>query len=253
MEKDYTIPSLKRGIRIIEAILGSEDGLSALELEKKLHIPKTTIFRILHTLEGAKWLEKNGERYTAGYRLVRTGLKALSGMELRRISAPFLNRLSEATGETSHLGIWSGKQVMLAEVCDGPKHIRIACRAGTLVPCHCSALGKVLLAGVVGAANLAVFFKDVALKRRTQNTITDPQRLAGELERIDDLGYAVDDCECYEEVRCVAAPVRNSFNSVVAAVGITATTLTLAKDMIPGVAETVVRAAGDISLTLGAS
>jgi len=253
MERNYTIPSLKRGIRIVEAILGSENGLSALELEGKLRIPKTTIFRILYTLQGESWVEKNGERYTAGRRLIQTGLKALSGMELRRISAPFLSRLSETTGETAQLGIWAGKQAMVAEVCDGPKHIRISCRAGTLVPCHCSSLGKALLAGVVGASNLEAFFKDMVLERRTKNTITDLDRLAVELEKINRLGYAVDDCEYYNDVRCVAAPVRNSFNSVVAAVGVTATILTLAESMIPGVADTVVRTARYISLALGAS
>jgi DNA-binding IclR family transcriptional regulator len=252
MEKGYTIPSLQRGIRIVEAILGEENGLSALELEEEFGIPKTTIFRILHTLQHENWLEKHGERYLAGHRLIQTGLQALSGMELRRIAVPFLDNLSRETEETAHLGIWAGKQVMVAEVCDGPKHIRIACRAGSLTPSHCSSLGKVLLAGVVGSKNLKSFFEGTTLEKRTPNTITDLDALAAELDKVTAQGYAVDDREYYEDVRCVAAPVRNAFGSIVAAVGITATTLTLQESMIPEVAVKVVKIAEEISQALGA-
>jgi DNA-binding IclR family transcriptional regulator len=252
MEKGYTIPSLQRGIRIVEAILGKDNGLSALELEEQFGIPKTTIFRILHTLQNESWLEKHGERYLAGHRLIQSGLQALSGMELRRVSVPFLDKLSKETGETAHLGIWAGKQVMVAEVCDGPKHIRIACRAGTLTPAHCSSLGKVLLAGVVGSENLKVFYKGEILEKRTPSTITDLDELAVELEQIAAQGYAVDDREYYEDVRCVASPVRNAFGGVVAALGITATTLTLKESMIPDTAAKVAKVAKEVSLALGA-
>jgi DNA-binding IclR family transcriptional regulator len=252
MEKGYTIPSLQRGIRIVEAILDKDKGLSALELEEEFGIPKTTIFRILHTLQNESWLEKHGERYLAGHRLIQTGLQALSGMELRRVSIPFLDKLSKETGETAHLGIWAGKQVMVAEVCDGPKHIRIACRAGTLTPAYCSSLGKVLLAGVVGSENLKDFFKGEILEKRTPNTITDLDRLAAELETVATRGYAVDDREYYEDVRCVAAPVRNVFGNVVAALGITATTLTFKESMVADLAAKVAEVAKEVSLALGA-
>jgi DNA-binding IclR family transcriptional regulator len=252
MEKGYTIPSLQRGIRIVEAILGKDNGLSALELEEQFGIPKTTIFRILHTLQNESWLEKHGERYLAGHRLIQSGLQALSGMELRRVSVPFLDKLSKETGETAHLGIWAGKQVMVAEVCDGPKHIRIACRAGTLTPAHCSSLGKVLLAGVVGSENLQAFYKGEILEKRTPSTITDLDELAAELDKTVAQGYAVDDREYYEDVRCVASPVRNAFGGVVAALGITATTLTLKESMIPEIAAKVAEVAREVSLALGA-
>jgi DNA-binding IclR family transcriptional regulator len=252
MEKGYTIPSLQRGIRIVEAILAAESGLSALQLEEQFGIPKTTIFRILHTLQKANWLEKQGERYQPGHRLIQTGLQALSAMELRRISVPFLDRLSKETGETAHLGIWAGKQVMVAEVCDGPKHIRIACRAGSLTPAHCSSLGKVLLAGVVGSENLKAFFKGETLEKRTPNTITELDELAAELGKVLDQGYAVDEREYYEDVRCLAAPVHNAFGSVVGALGITATTLTFQEDMIPDVAAKVTEIAKEVSQALGA-
>ena len=251
-EKGYTITSLQRGIRIVEAILRTENGASALELEEEFGIPKTTIFRILHTLQKENWLEKQGERYLAGHRLIQNGLQSLSGMELRRIAVPYLDQLSRETEETAHIGIWAGKQVMLVEVCDGPKHIRISSRAGSLTSAHCSSLGKVLLANVVGAESLREFYQGEALEKRTANTITDLGLLAEELEKIKSRGYAVDNGEYHADVRCVAAPVRNAFGSTVAALGITATTLTLKESMIPDVAEKVMKIAKEVSQALGA-
>ncbi len=252
MEKGYTIPSLQRGIRIVEAILRQGNGSTALELEEEFGIPKTTIFRILHTLQKENWLEKQGDRYLAGHRLIQNGMQALSGMELRRIAVPYLDRLSRETEETAHLGVWAGKKVMLVEVCDGPKHIRIASRAGSLTPAHCSSLGKVLLANVVGPENLKQFYEGETLEKRTPNTITDLAVLANELEKVKEQGYAVDEREYYEDVRCVAAPVQNAFSSTIAALGITATTLTLHESMILDVAAKVMKIAKDVSQALGA-
>ena len=251
-EQNYSIPSLRRGIRIIEAIVGRQHGMTSLELEEELKIPKTTIYRILQTLHNAQWLVKEGEHYIAGHRLIQSGLQALSGMELRQIAVPFLDRLSRETEETAHLGIWAGKQVMVAEVCDGPKHIRIASRAGTVTACHCSSLGKVLLANVIGSERLREFYKGETLIRRTPNTITDLDRLAEELDRIVAQGYSVDEEEYHEGVRCVAAPIKNAFGNIVAAVGITATTLTLSSEMIPSVAAKVTGIAEEVSRALGA-
>ena len=250
--KSYNIPSLTRAIKVIESVLEAENGLTALELERGLGIPKTTIFRILHTLQNLDWLEKKGDHYLAGHRLFHTGIQTLSRIELRGVAMPFLAMLSRETEESAHLGIWAGRKVMVAEVCDGPKHIRIACRAGTLTVPHCSSLGKVLLAYLVGSENLETFFQDEVPEKRTPNTITDLKALRQHLEKVKAQGYAVDNMEYYEDVRCLAAPVRNAFGHVVAAVGITATTLTFREDMIPDVAAKVVRTAMEISEALGA-
>lgn len=253
MEKEYTVPSLQRGIRIIDAILSAEGGLTALELEERLGIPKTTVFRILHTMQNEDWIEKRSERFVVGHRLMQTGMRALAGMELRRVAVPYLDRLSKEIQETAHMGIWAVKKVMLVEVCDGPRHIRIAVRAGTITPCHCSSLGKTLLAFVVGSDNLGAFFQGMTLEKRTSNTITDLKALAVELDKIKEQGYAVDNREYYDDVHCVAAPVRNSFGATVAALGITATTLTFEERMIPDVATKVVKIADKVSQALGAS
>lgn len=252
MGKNYNIPSLERGIKVVEAVLQEENGLTSLELEERLEIPKTTIFRILYTLQNESWLEKKGDCFVSGHRLILNGMRALRRIELRGIAMPFLDKLSKNTEETAHLGIWAGKKVMVAEVCDGPKHIRIASRAGTLIDPHCSSLGKILLAYTVGSENLESFFEGQTLEQRTPNSITDLNELKSELERVKQNGYAEDNMEYHKDVRCLAAPIRDASGSVVSAVGITATILTFNKSMIPDVAIQVTRIANEISKALGA-
>lgn len=248
---NYSIPSLRRGFEIIEAVVQKEDGSTALELEEALHIPKTTVFRILQTLQKEKWLEKRGDSYVAGHRLVKSSMQALSQVKLRSIARPYMEQLSQDTQETSHIGVMAGKKVMLVEVCDGPRHIRVACRAGTITVPHASSLGKVLLAYEVGSENLEDFFLGVELEQRTENTIIDIEELKQELDRIKEQGYAIDNLEYHDDVRCLAAPVWNAFGQVIAAVGITATTLTFGLEMVPETAEKVKKIAHDISVALG--
>lgn len=251
MSSDYTIPALQRGIRVIEAAVSEEKGLSAAEFEALLDIPKTTLFRILRTLEKAGWLEKRGERYSAGFRIIQAGMLALSKIELRKRALPYLDRLSRETGETSHLGLLSGKRVLIAEVCDGPRHIKIASRPGSLTLPHCSSVGKVMLA-YTHEGELEDFFEGLPLEKRTENTITELSRLKEELKTVRERGYALDNAEYYPDVRCLAAPVRDAFGKVIAAVGVTATTMSFKKSMIGAVAARVMGIADEISRNLGA-
>ena len=96
------------------------------------------------------------------------------------------------------------------------------------------------------------FFQHGIPEKKTPNTIVNLKDLKKNIEEIKQQGYAVDNMEYYEDVRCVAAPVKNALGHVVAAVGITATTLTFKEDMIHDVAAKVIRIAKEISKALGA-
>ena len=96
------------------------------------------------------------------------------------------------------------------------------------------------------------FFQHGIPEKKTPNTIVNLKDLKKNIEEIKQQGYAVDNMEYHEDMRCLAAPVKNALGDVVAAVGITATTLTFSEDMIQDVAAKVIRIAGEISKALGA-
>jgi DNA-binding IclR family transcriptional regulator len=236
----------------MDFISQQDEPVSFAVISEALTIPKTTLFRILYSFVDANWLEKKNDSYTLGYGVVQIGVKYLSKLKLHRVALPHLDRLSKETGETSHTLVLSGRQGMILAVCDGPKHIRIAARPGTVTPLHCSAPGKVLLAYAV-KEDLHSFFEGIALEKRTKNTITDIDRLIEETKKIRRLGYAVDEREFHDDVRCLAVPVFDAFDNVVAGVGITAVISSFTRDMIEPVYKKVHKTATDISRDLGAT
>ena len=94
-------------------------------------------------------------------------MEAMFGIELRSVAKPYLEILSRETGKTSHPGVWAGKQIMLAEVCDGHMNIRVSSRPGSLLGTYYSSLGKVLLAHCIGISNIKDFFEDTVLEKFT--------------------------------------------------------------------------------------
>jgi len=251
LTRSYSIPTLSRVIKIIELVSASENGLTLNEIESTLHIPKTTAFRILRTLERENWIQKKADCFTTGHRMIQYGILALSKIELRKLAPPYLDRLSKETGETSHMGVFYSNKVLIADVCDGPKHIKISSRPGSLIAPYCSSMGKILLADM-SDESLDGFLKTLSLERRTQHTITDKETLKKELLTIRNRGYSVDNMEYYDNVRCLAAPVRNAFGEVIAAIGITAVTISFKKSMIPSRASIVKRIADEFSKEMGA-
>jgi DNA-binding IclR family transcriptional regulator len=203
-------------------------------------------------LEQEGVIEKQGDTYKIGFRVIKLGMAALSRMELRNVAIPSLYELSITLGETAHLAVLSDRKSLIIEVCDSPHPVKISSRPGTSVSLHCSATGKVLLAFAVGAENIDEYLQHKKLEKKTDNTITSMDELKKEIQKIVHQGYAVDNEEYYENVRCLAAPVRNAFSQTVAAVGITATTFRFKTEAIRSASIEVIRGATEISKKLGA-
>jgi DNA-binding IclR family transcriptional regulator len=250
IKNKYRIPSLSRACRALKIFASTEERLSSSEIARRLAIPRTTALRILHTLWDEGLLARDGLDFRAGGELLRIGLHALSTLRVRELSTPVLHDLSHRTGETSHLAIQSGQQALIVEVCESPRPVRAASRAGTLVSLHCAATGKVLLA--FGCKDgLSDVIDALTLARQTENTIVSATELKAECERIQRQGFAVDNEENYVGVRCLAAPVRNGTGQVVAALGITASTATFTRKRIGEISRQVMLAANDLSKAMG--
>lgn len=243
----YHIPNLARACKVLKLFAGSDESLSSSEVARRLDIPRTTALRILLTLGEEGLISREGADYRAGGELVRLGLKALSAVPLRARALPVLRQLAERTGETSHLAILSGDRALILEVIDSPNPVRAVSRPGTMAALHCSATGKVLLAFGVPIERRQAFLQSLDLEARTPNTITDRAILDAACGDIVRRGYAVDDEEYHLGVRCLAAPIADSEGRVVAAVGITASTMSFTKKRVLEVAGHVVLAAESLS------
>jgi DNA-binding IclR family transcriptional regulator len=168
---------------------------------------------------------------------------------MRRFAVPILQRLAATLQETTQLVTLSGTDALVLEVCEGPRLVRIAQVAGTHVDLHCNAAGKVLLTFALRPQLAALVAEGLPV--RTPNTLTTLPELEAEIGRIEGLGYAVDDEECYEGVRCLAAPVGDASGGARAAIGVIASASTFSRRQNVEFAQHVVAAGRELSAAMG--
>ncbi len=228
------IQSLARGLRILELLAQAEEGAGVTELANRLDIDKSSASRLVQTLATYGFAEQSPEtrRYHLGPQVVSLSRSLLNRMPLRDQANPFLRQLVDRTGECAHLAVLAQGQAFYIDQVESPATLRVTNDIGTLAPLHCTALGKVLLAfdNIPVPANLPAF---------TARTIIDPTALRIHLEQTARQGYAFDDEEHNYGVRCLAVPVFDFRNKLVAAIGISGPAGRMGLERIPDLAITV--------------
>jgi len=235
---DYVIPNLSKACQLLTYIVGSSRGMTRDEISVALNIPRSTTYRMLQTLVNESFVEQKKYQYYPGAGLYTLGLQLNSVDRLRPIVRPILQHLSNATGLTSHLAIPSGYKSLLLDVCDGNSLSRLASRPGTLSPVHVSATGKVFLAYLF-TDDLAVIEKELGFEKFTDRTNSNIQEVRNEIQVTLKRGYAVDEREFSDGVRCLACPLFDMSGSVVASIGVTASVEHFPPSRIPDVAALV--------------
>ena len=250
MAASYTIPILEKTFAVIKCISENDDGLTLSDIVKKLEAPKSSIFKILHTLEKELIVDKKNDRYYLGSMLIHYGLHTLSQRDLKAVSRPFLNSLMEETGETAHLAIPVGMQTMILDVVLTTHPIRFSSPVGSLFPLYCTSHGKLFLA-FNEHFTLDEYIDTNTLVKRTDNTITTKADLQKELEKIREQGFSMDEVEFVDDIRCCAAPVFDNKKHCIGAVGITSTTITFSKDRLDEISRAVKETALKVSMGMG--
>lgn len=248
----YHIPNLDKACQVIELVANAPGGCPLKEIATQLDIPRTTALRIVQTLQNRNFLAYNEDKaFTLGTALVHLGVMALDSLDIRSFARPVLRKLSNETGESSHIAMLNGDKSLLVEVCDSPHPVRIASRPGTLVDLHCSSTGKVFLAFCIPEP--AHFCQALDFSEHTLNTSTTVEEVLADIEETRKQGYAIDEEEYVMGARCIAAPIMNAFGKTIAAIGITASTSTFTKAKIPTMSGRLREAANEISNNMGFS
>jgi IclR family KDG regulon transcriptional repressor len=189
-------------------------------------------------------------RYHLGLRLFELGSKAISVLDLREQSRPFLDRILNETQETVHLCILDEGEVLYLEKLEPRRSVRLASRVGRRVPAYCTSVGKAILAELPDAEVDGIIRRS-GLKRITPNTITTPVGLKEELKKIRAQGYSVDDEENEEGVRCVGAVVRGYSGRPVGAMSVSGPAFRVTRASVAEIAKSVTDAAAALSKELG--
>jgi IclR family acetate operon transcriptional repressor len=218
-----SIQSLGRGLTILEAVADSTEPVALKQLAGLLGIDRSSIFRLANTLRQRRFLANPDGRkdYILGPSVWRLSRKYGRNV-LITLCREHLRALSSRTGETAHLAVRDGASALFIDchVATG-QVLTVSGQTGELVPLYATAHGKALLVDF-DFQELETALGSSPLHAYTRRTITDVGELARVCARIDRRGFATDDGEFLEGLRCVAAPIRDQDGIVIASIGISA-------------------------------
>lgn len=248
----YSNRVLERAVSLLGCFSLDAAELGLTELSTRTGLHKSTAYRILEVLRANRLVEFNTEtrRYHLGLRLFELGALAVSRLNLTTIAYPELERLVAETGETAHLCVLDGADVVYLAKVESGRALSMPSSVGRRNPAHCAAVGKAILASL-SEDRLSGFLKAVRYVRATPRTLTSRDALLENLAATRRRGYSIDDGEFHDEVRCVGAPVFDHSGTVVAGISVAGPWFRMSSASLPKVAEHVMAAARRISRQLG--
>jgi DNA-binding IclR family transcriptional regulator len=253
-EANYVVPGLERGLRILAEFTPREPVLGAPELSKRLGIPRTTVFRLLQTLESLGFLERadKDRNYRLGVAVLRLGFEYLSSLELTDLGLPVIESLRDATGFTTHIVIRDGRDVVFVAKAQSQASAFSSVRVnvGTRLPAHATTHGHVLM-GDLSLSELRELYPEGRLDRVTTVTPETVDALY-EVIREDALrGCGIGNSAFERGISVISAPVRNDTQKIAACITVTVPRPEIDPTLIAdGLIDTVQRAAAELSRRL---
>lgn len=221
------IHALDKGLTLLELIENETYPVTLHTLWKKLGWDKATILRMCYTLENRGYLRRdpNTKQYSLGFKIFGLYESIVKNIDIPKAVNPYLKQLSAETGESAHLAFIFEKSVVFMDKVLGMNDPPINVQIGGREPLHCTALGKAFLAYhqfQEKRENWLEEYLEIPLPRYTRNTLVHTADLVRELEKVRALGYAVDNEEYIQGVRCIASPLLDNTGNPVAVIGLSA-------------------------------
>lgn len=238
--------TLFRGLDVIEAV--AEGPIALGELAERLGLTRSTTHRLASALAERRYLTfvpRSG--YSLGPKLLELGYKARDDLDLPHVAVAHLERLARVTGDTVHLGVLDRGRVLYLDKIPGKRRINISSRIGEQQPVHSTGLGKALILDHDEEA-WAKFFRAEKVPQRTPVSL--PEWLA-RMRTYAHAGYAFDLEENEDQIRCVAAPVRDVAGRIVASISVASAAQYMSDQRMQSLTKIVSEAARRISEDLG--
>jgi DNA-binding IclR family transcriptional regulator len=241
--------SLDRALVLLDELANGPKTLD--QLAERLSVHKSTVFRLLRTLESHRFVQRNGVRYyRLGTSLFEMAFRALDERDVRRSVEPALRALNAETGHTVHLASYEDGEVIYIDKYESRHNVRMYSRIGRRAALHCTAVAKVLVAALP-VDQRQVVASSIEYQKMTPNTITTPREYLAELALVAERGYAVDNEEHEEHIHCVAAPVRGARGEVLAAMSLSVPQVVLDMDGLMRLVPALLSAASTASVECG--
>ena len=245
----YSVPALERGLRLLGEFGRDGHTLGAPELARRLDLPRSTVFRLLSTLESLGFIERAGNDFRLGLAVLRLGFEYLSSLELTELGQPIIARLSDAIRQPCNLVVRDGRHIVYVAKVTPPTLMSSSVRVGTRLPAHATVLGHILLEDLSLAELRALYPEEhlEAFSERTPKTTFELFNLVrADLER----GYVQAEGFFEPGISTIAAPVRDHSKRIVAALGMTIPSSRIEPGQLENLVQRVQDAAAELSSLL---
>ncbi|MBL8384600.1 MAG: IclR family transcriptional regulator [Burkholderiales bacterium] len=218
----YTVPGLERGLRILGEFSRRESVLTPPELARRLGVPRSTVFRLLVTLENLGFVERtpDGRAYRLGVAVLRLGFEYLASLDMVELGRPIVDALRDDTGYAASLVVRDGRDIVYLYRAASRSPFATAVTVGTRLPAHATVLGHVLLSDLSLAA-LRALYPEARLESTGPHTPATVTALFDLVQQVRQRGWVMAEGFFERHISTIAAPVRDRSGHVVAAVGLT--------------------------------
>lgn len=247
-QKEYLVPALEKGIMILNTL--SKQELTITQIHSKLNIPKSSTFVILNTLEHFNFIEKTEEgKFRLGPGVFRLGMSFQNNIDIRKTARPYIEKLVADTPYTAHLAVLMNVNPVYIDKVQGNGFVQFSTAIGQSVPLPLSGVGKALACGLEDQEILksAANFTETA----TEKGRSALERILEDIQFAREQGFAIEDEEMEDGVRCIGAPIYGAEGKIVASISITSLTKDLPAVKFHTLGQKVKATAQSISKALG--
>lgn len=247
----YPIESVDNALTLLR-MFGEGGVIRVADASAEIGVARSTAHRLLAMLQYHGFVQQDPttRAYAAGPALLMTGLAAIRKLDVRNQARPHLRRLSEQTGETVHLVTRRTRSVLFLDAVESSQAVRVSSRVGSLMPAHCTSVGKALLAEL-DDATIDELFPDDDLPGLTPNSITSRSKLLKQLASIRQSGYATSDGEAETGVGSVGVAIQHPSGLSEAAISVSAPSHRLNKRTVATMVKQCQETAGAIAESFG--
>lgn len=241
-------PTAAKTMAVLEALGGSAAGLTQAEVVQQTGCSVNLVFRVLATLVALGYVRREAgtRRYVLSGRLLESMQPRRADRSLVTCSLPAMTWLRDTSHETVQLMVRSGEQGIVLEQVSGLEAVQVMGRVGMQIPLYSCAPGKAILAWL-SREDVAEWLAGIRLKAFTKRTLTTAAALEADLATVRGRGYAIDREEGLLGIRCVAAPILDTWSQPIAAITVMAPAKRLPQKRMPEVGRWCIAAAARIT------
>lgn len=247
-----SVRAVERALDILLCFTREEPTRSLTQIAESVRMSKTTVHRLLLTLENKRFLKRDKVTglYRLGFRFIEMASLVFHDVDLNRWARPYLQSISEQCGETVDLSVLDGAHVIYIEVVESPQRVKIAAAVGQRLPAYCTASGKAILAFMPEDLVRQVLSQE--MKKYTEQTSISIPDILEDLRTTAERGYAISEQEYEKDINAVSAPIFDAEGKPIAAIAVAGPSFRLGKERFSEIGELIRREAKVISDEVGA-